>query len=602
MKKISLILLLIPFASSLGMAQNHRLLTSWGEKVNQQQPWQEYPRPIMERPRWENLNGQWDYAIRPKGECRPTSFDGKILVPYPVESQLSQVGKTVGDDKELWYSRSFSVPTSWKGDRINLNFGAVDWKCDVWVNGVNVGGHEGGYTPFSLDITDALAKHGDNNVTIRVFDPTDKGYQPRGKQVTNPEGIWYTPVTGIWQTVWLEPVAADHIRNLKITPDVDANRLRVEAIADAGNYSTHVSVFADGKQVASGKGVNGNVVEIEMPENVKLWSPDSPFLYDLEISIVKNGKKVDTVKSYAAMRKISVKRGEGGVVRFQLNNKDIFHFGPLDQGWWPDGLYTAPSYEAMVYDIDKTKDLGFNMIRKHIKIEPALWYTYCDRTGIIVWQDMPSGDRTLYWNRTDYYKDSEPGRSLESDRQYRKEWKEIIDNLVNYPSIAVWVPFNEAWGQYNTVETADWTKSYDPTRLVNPASGGNHFDCGDIVDVHNYPEPQLVLLDYDRANVIGEYGGIGYAVDDHLWAPDRNWGYIQFKSSDDVTKEYIKYVDILKELAKHAYTGAVYTQTTDVEMEVNGLMTYDRKIMKVDEKKISDANRELIKRYSEPQQ
>ena len=601
MKQLLLTLFLLSLLpASVFAAPEGRLLTPWGENVDPENPWPEYPRPIMERSRWANLNGKWDYAIRPKGDATPAKYDGHIVVPYPVESYLSQVGKTVGENNELWYHRTFKVPASWKGERVLLNFGAVDWKCDVWVNDMYAGGHEGGFSPFSLALTDALAKSGENDVTVRVFDPTDKGYQPRGKQVTTPKTIWYTPVTGIWQTVWLEPVPSDYISNVKIVPDVDANSLKVAAITDAKGCAVAVTVTADGKPVASGVGVGGNEVEIEMPADVKLWSPDSPYLYGVEISLLKNGKNVDKVNSYAAMRKVSTKRGKGGVMRFQLNNKDIFHFGPLDQGWWPDGLYTAPSYEAMVYDIDKTKDLGFNMIRKHIKVEPALWYAYCDKAGILVWQDMPSGDKNgSRWNRTDYFKGVETPRSPESDRQYRKEWKEIIDNLVNYPSIAVWVPFNEAWGQYNTVGTAEWTKLYDPTRLVNPASGGNHFDCGDILDVHNYPEPQLILMDYDRANVLGEYGGIGYAVDGHLWAPDRNWGYVQFKSPEEVTEEYLRYLDILSDLSRHVYTGAVYTQTTDVEIEVNGLMTYDRKVIKVDEKKVAEANRNLIRQFSE---
>lgn len=576
-----------------------RLVTPWGENLDVDNPWPEYPRPGMARDSWLNLNGKWDYAIRPAGEARPAVFDGKIVVPFPVESYLSGVQKSVGDANELWYSRSFDVPRSWRGDRVLLNFGAVDWKCDVWVNGVGVGGHDGGFSPFSLDITDALKRSGSNELTVRVYDPTDKGYQPRGKQVSNPEGIWYTPVTGIWQTVWIEPVPSAHIESLRITPDVDGNRLNVRVDGGENGMVATVRVLDDGREVASASGVSGSTVEVAMPGDVKLWSPDSPHLYDLDIALIKNGKEVDRVKSYAAMRKLSYKRGSDGVKRFQLNDKDIFHFGPLDQGWWPDGLYTAPSYEAMVYDIDKTKELGFNMIRKHIKVEPALWYAYCDKAGILVWQDMPSGDRNKNgWQNHDYFKGEEKGRSPESDRQYRKEWKEIMDNLMNYPSIAVWVPFNEGWGQYNTVGITDWTKSYDPTRLVNSSSGGNFFDCGDILDVHNYPAPAVYLLDYDRANVIGEYGGIGWPVEGHLWTPERNWGYIQFKSAKEVTDKYLEYVGILRDLARYAYTGAVYTQTTDVEVEVNGLMTYDRKMMKVDTDRIAKANRALIKAFS----
>lgn len=555
----------------------------------------------MERGRWCNLNGEWNYAILPKGSAMPEKYEGKILVPFCVESELSGVGRKVGADNELWYSRSFTIPSSWRGDDVLLNFGAVDWRCDVWVNDIKVGSHQGGYTPFSLNITDALLKKGDNTVTVRVFDPTDKGTQPRGKQVENPKTIWYTPVTGIWQTIWLEPVPKQHIQSLKITPDVDSKRLTVGvATSVPGEGIVKVGVYDNGRLVANGSALAGNSVEIDMPADMKLWDTGTPNLYDLEVSLTDGATTIDKVKSYAAMRKVSMGRDNKGVVRFRLNDKDIFHFGPLDQGWWPDGLYTAPSYEAMVYDVDKTAELGFNMIRKHVKVEPALWYTYCDRNGILVWQDMPNGDKQYDWQNKDYYRGSEHERSTEDDNVYRQEWRDIIDALYNYPCIVTWVPFNEGWGQYNTVATAEWTKAYDPTRLVNPSSGGNFFDCGDILDVHHYPAPKVVLLSDGKANVIGEYGGIGYPVEGHLWAPDRNWGYVKFDSPEKVTAEYLRYTDILDKLADDYYTGAVYTQTTDVEIEVNGLMTYDRKLLKVDPERVRRANKALIDGHSAP--
>lgn len=555
----------------------------------------------MERGRWSNLNGEWNYAILPKGSAMPEKYEGKILVPFCVESELSGVGRKVGADNELWYSRPFTVPSSWRGDDVLLNFGAVDWRCDVWVNDIKVGSHQGGYTPFSLNITDALLKKGDNTVTVRVFDPTDKGTQPRGKQVENPKTIWYTPVTGIWQTIWLEPVPKQHIQSLKITPDVDSKRLTVGvATSVPGEGIVKVGVYDNGRLVANGSALAGNSVEIDMPADMKLWDTRTPNLYDLEVSLTDGATTIDKVKSYAAMRKVSMGRDNKGVVRFRLNDKDIFHFGPLDQGWWPDGLYTAPSYEAMVYDVDKTAELGFNMIRKHVKVEPALWYTYCDRNGILVWQDMPNGDKQYDWQNKDYYRGSEHERSTEDDNVYRQEWRDIIDALYNYPCIVTWVPFNEGWGQYNTVATAEWTKAYDPTRLVNPSSGGNFFDCGDILDVHHYPAPKVVLLSDGKANVIGEYGGIGYPVEGHLWAPDRNWGYVKFDSPEKVTAEYLRYTDILDKLADDYYTGAVYTQTTDVEIEVNGLMTYDRKLLKVDPERVRRANKALIDAHSAP--
>ncbi|MBO4945627.1 MAG: beta galactosidase jelly roll domain-containing protein [Muribaculaceae bacterium] len=577
---------------------NPRLMTTWGEQLTPENVWQEYPRPIMERESWENLNGLWKYAITPATAPMPKSFEGDILVPFCVESALSGVGRTVGADSVLWYQTQFAVPQAWKGDQVKLNFDAVDWKADVWVNGVYVGGHTGGYAPFSFNITPALVQKGKNTLTVRVFDPTDKGYQPHGKQVAKPHGIWYTPVTGIWQTVWLEPVGKTHIESLRTLPDIDSKTLTVTPeIANAGDgVITEIKVYdPQGQVVATGKGISGVPVEIAMPADMKLWSPDAPNLYDLQITVTDPaGRVLDKVKSYAAMRKISKARDKNGHLRMQLNNKDLFQYGPLDQGWWPDGLYTPPSHEAMVYDIQKTKDLGFNMIRKHIKVEPPTWYTACDKMGILVWQDMPSGDMSKgRWEPHNYLEQPEKVRSAKSEANYRKEWNEIINHLYSYPCIVVWVPFNEGWGQFKTVDITEWTQSLDPSRLVNSASGGNFFHTGDILDLHNYPAPAMYLQDAERVNALGEFGGIGMVVDGHIWAPDRNWGYISFKSPKEVTDEYVKYARQLKDLVDRGFSAGVYTQTTDVEIEVNGLMTYDRKIMKVDQERVAQINREL---------
>ncbi len=586
---LGIVLIALPVFSQWKPAGD-KIKTQWAEKIDINNVLPEYPRPIMERTDWVNLNGLWDYAIVPVGKHFQQA-DGKILVPFAVESSLSGVQKTLGIDNDLWYSRKFTVPSSWKSQRVILHFGAVDWKADVWVNDIKIGEHTGGYTPFSFDITPALQK-GDNKLVVKVWDPTDEGFQARGKQANTPKGIWYTPVSGIWQTVWMEPVADYHITSLKITPDIDRKVLQVKAETSQSNFPgiLEVSVMDGSKVVASGKSLSEKAVEIALPD-ARLWSPDSPFLYDLKVSLLSNGKVSDEVKSYAAMRKFSTQRDEDGIVRLQLNNKDLFQFGPLDQGWWPDGLYTAPTDEALVYDIIKTKDFGYNMIRKHVKVEPARWYTHCDKLGIIVWQDMPNGDKSPQWQNKKYFEGAEILRSIESEQHYRKEWKEIMDYLYSYPCIGTWVPFNEAWGQFKTSEIVAWTKSYDPSRLVNPASGGNHYTCGDMLDLHNYPGPEMYLYDAQRSTVLGEYGGIGLVIKDHLWEPDRrNWGYVQFTTSKEATDEYLKFASQLKNMIKKGFSAAVYTQTTDVEIEVNGLMTYDRKVIKLDEKQVREAN------------
>ena len=571
-----------------------KIKTTWAESVDPNNVLPEYPRPIMERSEWKNLNGLWQYAVINRGAALPTEFEGDILVPFAIESSLSGVGRRINDRNELVYQRTFTVPSTWKNKRVLLHFGAVDWKADVWVNGIKVGSHTGGFVPFSFDITPALDSK-INTLTVKVWDPTDRSYQPRGKQVSNPSGIWYTPVSGIWQTVWMEPVNDKHIQDLRIVPNIDRKILSVDAtMANATSADMlEVKVFDEGKLVATGKSINQQTVEIAMPADSKLWSPESPFLYTLQVTLKSNGKVVDQVDSYAAMRKFSTRRDANGIVRLELNNQALFQFGPLDQGWWPDGLYTAPTDEALLYDIQKTKDFGFNMIRKHIKVEPARWYTHCDKLGIIVWQDMPSGDRGPGWYNRSYFDGIEAKRSEESEANFRKEWKEIIDYLYSYPCIGTWVPFNEAWGQFKTEEIAEWTKRYDPTRLVNPASGGNHYHCGDMLDLHNYPAPEMYLYDGARANVLGEYGGIGLVLKDHLWEPNRNWGYVQFSSSKEATDEYVKYAEQLHRMIPQGFSAAVYTQTTDVEIEVNGLITYDRKVIKLDEERVSTINRRI---------
>jgi len=588
MKKVLILTLgLMVAAMALGQewkAAGDKIKTEWAAQIDPNAPLPEYPRPQLERSEWLNLNGLWDYAILDKGQNIPESYDGKILVPFAVESSLSGVQKRVTKFDELWYHHTFEVPSGWKGKNVLLHFGAVDWIADVWVNEVKVGRHQGGYAPFSFDIT-AFLQRGIQELEVRVWDPTSDGYQPRGKQVNKPGGIFYTPVTGIWQTVWLEPVNPVYVARLKTVPNIDGQNIRVKPklTGASGSDLVEVDVIENGQVISTGKAAAGQEVFVAVP-NQKLWSPESPFLYDMEIRVIRKGKIMDKAKSYFGMRKISTARDENSIVRMQLNNEDYFHFGPLDQGWWPDGLYTAPTDEALLYDIIKTKDMGFNMIRKHVKVEPARWYYHCDKEGILVWQDMPGGGESPGWQARNYFKGEDSKRSYESEENFKQEWKEVMDLCYSNPSVVVWVPFNESWGQFKTVEIAKWTKRYDPSRLVNPASGGNHFEVGDILDMHNYPQPKMGLYDSKRVNVLGEYGGIGLPLEGHLWETGRNWGYVQYKTSKEATDAYIILAEQLLELIPYGYSGAVYTQTTDVESEVNGLMTYDRKVMKMEER------------------
>jgi len=578
-----------------------KMKTSWAEMVDPANVLPEYPRPLLERPVWLNLNGEWEYAILDKGMAEPAQFDGKILVPFAIESSLSGVQKEVGEKQELWYKRSFTIPASWKGKNIMLNFGAVDWLAEVFVNDILIGSHKGGYTPFSFDVTPFLTGNSAQKLVVRVWDPTNRGFQPRGKQVVEPNSIWYTAVTGIWQTVWLEPVPANHVSAIRSIPSVDTGTVEVTVSTSDNsqiNDWVEVTIIDEGKTIASAKGLAGTTLRLPV-RNAKLWSPETPVLYAMKVILFRGGKAIDEVSSYTAMRKISTKRDANGIMRMQLNNKDYFHYGPLDQGWWPDGLYTAPTDEALRFDIVKTKDFGFNMIRKHVKVEPARWYYHCDKEGILVWQDMPSGDLGNQWAPSQYNGGTDKNRTDESIDNYYREWQEIMELCVSNPSVVVWVPFNEGWGQFDTEKVVARTARFDPSRLINPASGGNHRPCGDILDVHNYPDPVMALFDPQRVNVLGEYGGIGLALENHLWWDKRNWGYIQFKDKREVTDEYIKFAKILQDMVKRGFSAAVYTQTTDVEGEVNGLMTYDRKEIKLIENEVRAINQAVIRTLNE---
>ncbi len=580
-----------------------RIMTRWAAAVSPDAVLPEYPRPQMRRDAWLNLNGLWDYAIVSRDSARPAQWDGEILTPFAVEAALSGVGKPVLPSDALWYRRSFRVPAGWDGQRIRLNFGAVDWEARVWVNGAEQGAHRGGYTPFSFDITGALAGRGEQEIVVRVWDPTDTGTQGRGKQVLEPKGIWYTAVTGIWQTVWLEPVPEISIRSLLATPDIDAETVRVDVrlsgLAAGARIAVRVSDGGRDGEAASAEGDAGSPLTVSLSDP-KLWSPDSPHLYDLTVRLISGGEEIDRVESYFGMRKISMRRDDGGRLRLALNNEALFQVGPLDQGWWPDGLYTAPTDDALRYDIEVTRKLGFNMARKHVKVEPARWYYHCDRLGLMVWQDMPSaflGGGVEHNLRVGAWDEQDATRDGVSAAQWEEEWREIIDAFRPFTSIVMWVPFNEGWGQYDTARIAAWTKSYDPTRLVNAASGWTDRGVGDVYDTHMYPGPGMQTGGRDRAMILGEFGGLGWPVEDHLWWDKRNWGYRTYSSRGELNQRYAEVFGNLIGPYARGNAAAIYTQTTDVEGEVNGLMTYDREIVKFDAAKLTEIHSRF---FSEP--
>jgi beta-galactosidase/beta-glucuronidase len=596
MKKTISVLLIIILAGGYLSGQaagwkvaGDKITTQWAGNVDPLNPLPDYPRPQMVRDTWKNLNGLWDYAITPREASKPAVFDGKILVPFAVESALSGVNRNVGPDNILWYRTRFTLPSSFRNRNILLHFGAVDWDSEIWINGTKAGSHSGGYDPFYLDITPFIKGRGAQLLEIRVADPVDRGPQPRGKQVLKPSGIWYTSVTGIWQTVWIEAVPKTFISSLKLVPDIDRQVLAVNVSVTGLVEGDLVKVSAlEGGTVVSEK-TSAPGAEIMLPvSNPKLWSPASPFLYDMKVSVIRKGKSIDEIGSYFAMRKISVEPDVNGFLRMMLNNSFVFQYGPLDQGWWPDGLYTAPTDEALLFDIVKTKEMGFNMIRKHVKVEPARWYYHCDRQGMLVWQDMPSGDLGGgRWNTNPGMEGgSEKVRTPESEQIFRKEWNAIMEALFNHPSIVVWVPFNEAWGQFKTVEITNWTMQKDPSRLVNSASGGNFHQVGHILDMHNYPGPVMPkpeVFASKQALVLGEFGGLGLPLDGHTWLDKDNWGYRSYPDADTLFRVYDGYLDQIARFVVRGLSAAIYTQTTDVEIEVNGLMTYDRKIIKIPE-------------------
>jgi hypothetical protein len=559
-------------AQDVWKMQPVNIQTRWAKEVSPKNTLNEYPRPQMVRSQWVNLNGLWEYAITDKNAIVPDTWEGKILVPYPLESALSGVKRSLQPDQLLWYRKLILKP---EGEKVLLHFGAIDFQAEVFVNGKSVGKHSGGYEAFTFDITTALKK-GDNELIVKVYDPTEKGIGPSGKQVLHPAVIHYTASSGIWQTVWLEAVPKTYIEGLALTPDIDNGVLNIKVNAPVGS-SVEITALDGKSAISMVKGKAGNVLHLPI-KNAKLWSPESPFLYDLTVKLVNNGRSLDEVKSYFGMRKIAIAKDDKGITRIFLNNTPYFNLGTLDQGFWPDGLYTAPTDEALKFDIEAIKAMGFNTIRKHIKIEPARWYYYTDKIGMLVWQDFVSPNTIL---------------SEDAKKEFEKEGKEILEQLHNYPSIVTWILFNEHWGSYDQERLTKWVKQVDPSRLVNGHSGEyivlngedlkmpkDNWAGSDITDVHAYPNPMNSPELPGKARVLGEFGGIGVFVPEHQWNSTNAFGYIQEKPAA-LKGKFAIMVQHLRLLKEEGLSASIYTQPFDVEGEQNGLMTYDREVVKI---------------------
>lgn len=594
---------MIPFAclAAIAMSQPEQnptwapkqapIMTRWAKNVSPTKVHPEYPRPQLVRKDWLNLNGLWDLEIRSASKVvgaqgNERAFGGKILVPFPVESALSGVMKRVEPTDVLIYRRTFSLPKSWSGKRVRLNFGAVDWETAVWVDNAEVGKHKGGYDPFSFDITDALKGAGEHTIEVIVSDPTDSGPQPRGKQVLKPEGIWYTPTSGIWQTVWLEPVTGNSIASLKVEGGLDGTllvdletQIAPSAPRPRGQFQVELT---DGARKLTAESTIGTPARIKV-DNAKLWSPQSPTLYPLKVTWAG-----DEVTSYAAFRKMELGKDDKGRTRILLNGKPYFLVGPLDQGFWPDGLYTAPTDAALKYDLEMTKKWGFNFVRKHVKVEPWRWYYHCDKLGLLVFQDMPSGDKYIGGSDPDIEK------TPEAAEQFKTELTALVENFKFFPSVVGWVVFNEGWGQWRTAEMTDFTRNLDPNRIIISASGWTDRKTGDLIDWHIYPGPGAPQPEPTRASFLGEFGGLGLPLPENMWQKE-GWGYRSYKTKGELTDALVALFQNLRLLiGDPGLSGAVYTQTTDVEQEVNGIMTYDRAVVKPDARRLADVVKKLF--------
>ena len=589
MKKILSVALLATSLSTMAWSpQGEKIKTPWAEKVTPENVWQSYPRPQLQRAEWQNLNGLWNYAITEMDvNKKNVKMEGEILVPFAIESSLSGVQRTFIPTNKLWYQREFTLDKSWNGKQIMLHFGAVDYDCTVWVNGREVGRHVGGNNGFTFNITKFVKRSGVQKIELSVTDPTDAESVSRGKQQLNQKGIWYTPVSGIWKTVWVEAVNKTNIERILPTADIKAEKVNIVFKTNGvkGNETIRIKV-KDGEMVL--RTVEQKIaqnIEIPMP-NATLWTDKTPKLYDLEIELLSSGKVLDKVESYFAMRKVELTTDANGHKRITLNGNQIFQYGTLDQGWWPDGLLTPPSEEAMIWDMIQLKNMGFNSLRKHIKVEPELYYYYADSLGLMVWQDMVSGFATEC-NRQERIGPQAP-QDWNAPEEHKKQWEKelftMIDQLRFYPSITTWVVFNEGWGQYDTKRIVEEVMAYDDSRIINGVSGWTDRKVGEMYDVHNYPVSSMELPEHiqGRAAVLGEFGGYGLPVEGHLWNPNmRNWGYKNIDGGLDFAANYFRTMYDLEALIAQGLTAAIYTQTTDVEGEVNGLITYDRKVVKM---------------------
>ncbi|MEE1065496.1 MAG: glycoside hydrolase family 2 TIM barrel-domain containing protein [Acutalibacteraceae bacterium] len=577
--------------------------TRWTDEVDLDCPLPEYPRPQLVRSEWQNLNGRFEYAITGLDEAFPENYDGEIIVPFAPECYLSGVNKTIEPDNFLWYRKKFILKNSFAGKKCIINFGAVDWKCKVYINKNLVAEHTGGYVPFSADISDAIID-GENELIVRVYDPTDANWQDRGKQVRESKGFWYTATSGIWQTVWLEPVEEVYVKSLKITPDIDNGIVKLTT--NFNGEATIKAIVKEGDRIVFAGEIDRSEAMIKIP-NPRLWSPEDPFLYDIALALCSaDGTILDAVTSYFGMRKFSIGYDDKRIPRLCLNNKPYFQNGLLDQGYWSDGGLTAPCDEALIFDIKAMKDLGFNMLRKHIKVEPQRWYYHCDRLGMIVWQDMVCGAEKIdnfvvgFLPNIGIRKAKDSNYALfkvapeECRREHEKAMYETIDNLYNFPSIGCWVPFNEAWGQFDAKRIGEQVKAYDPSRIVDHASGWHDQGGPEINSMHRYILPVTMRKNDGRPFALTEFGGYSRKIENHMWNAKKSFGYIMFKDKTSLTKAYERLFErqIIPKISK-GLCATVYTQVSDVEFEVNGIFTYDRELIKIDENTIKSINEKM---------